>query len=56
MYWVYEVFAGQLHSRHSFANQEDATNWADKTQREWSKYGSERHYQIFYFSTKVYEN
>ncbi len=56
MYWVYEILTGQLHSRHPFNNQDDAINWADKQKKEWAKWGSERHYQVFYHSTKVYGN
>jgi len=56
MYWVYEILAGQLHSRRSFTLEDEAIAWADKQKREWAKWGSERHYQVFYFKVKVYEN
>ncbi len=58
MYWVYELWNSQKYARKSFQLEDESIEYADKMKWQWKQEGApfERHYQVYYFATKVYEN
>lgn len=56
MYWVYEHILDRKNAIKSFQLQDEAVEYANKQRVLWRNEGVDRHFSVYYFETKVYEN